>query len=256
MKIRRLAVLTILSILAAGVSSATVLTVFNPCVGKCPDFPSAGPIEIFSGSPGVFLDSAVMQFSIEHATPLNLNLKGTLVSAVFRDPSGQSGFYYQVSLNENSLAHLKTIGLGDLISSNYLQFEPDVGVRTDGLGTFGSVTFVPSAQQPTSIRLYPRYPQFDLNFLFDNNLLPPGDASATFVVLFGRSYSEVVRPSGSSFGLGVEGVDPSHPEWNFTVYPIGTGRILVPTTPEPGSLLLMGTGVLGLAGILRRKIKL
>ena len=31
---------------------------------------------------------------------------------------------------------------------------------------------------------------------------------------------------------------------------------LAPTTPEPGTLILFGSGILGLAGVLRRKINL
>lgn len=93
----RIASLLIVSILAVGVSSATVLTANNPCVGVCQGMTSAGAIEVFTGNPGTFLDSASMRISIGPATPLGLNLEGTLISAVFRDPSGQLGFYYQVT---------------------------------------------------------------------------------------------------------------------------------------------------------------
>ena len=31
---------------------------------------------------------------------------------------------------------------------------------------------------------------------------------------------------------------------------------LAPTTPEPGTLIMLGSGIVGLAGVLRRKINL
>ena len=36
--------------------------------------------------------------------------------------------------------------------------------------------------------------------------------------------------------------------------PVSSGDVSI-TTPEPGSLMLMGTGLVGLAGALRRKLK-
>jgi len=42
------------------------------------------------------------------------------------------------------------------------------------------------------------------------------------------------------------------PSEAFTV--LGTGTAPPPTTPEPGTIMLFGSGVLGLAGLLRRKL--
>ena len=39
-------------------------------------------------------------------------------------------------------------------------------------------------------------------------------------------------------------------------YALGGEFNLAPTTPEPGTLILFGSGILGLAGVLRRKINL
>lgn len=237
--------LLIISILAVGVSTATVLTPSNPCVGACP---GAGPIQIFSGNPGIFLDSAVMQISIQHITPLDLSLQGELISAMFRDPSGQLGFYYQVSVDQTSLAYLRDIFFINLITSttNY-PFLPDVGVRVDGIGTFGAVTFLPSTEQPTTITLLPDDPWAHMAFDFVN-LLPPGQVSSTFVVLSNDSYMKWLLPNGSPFsqGLAVGGLDPNHPDQTFSVCCIGTGSILVPTAPEPATWMLLGLGLITL----------
>src|ERR1019366_7221086 len=63
-----------------------------------------------------------------------------------------------------------------------------------------------------------------------------GPASCDFAVLG-------VPQGDCGFGLGVEGEA-------FTLYTSGS------TTPEPGSMIMFGTGVLGLAGVLRRRINL
>ena len=63
-----------------------------------------------------------------------------------------------------------------------------------------------------------------------------GPASCDFAVLG-------VPQGDCGYGAGVEGEA-------FTLYTSGS------TTPEPGSMIMFGTGVLGLAGVLRRRINL
>ena len=56
------------------------------------------------------------------------------------------------------------------------------------------------------------------------------------------------RQSGTNFGdcgLGGE---------SFTFGPCGAGPDCGPPVPEPSSILLFGSGILGLAGVLRRKL--
>lgn len=62
--------------------------------------------------------------------------------------------------------------------------------------------------------------------------------------------------SGSAYADPYIYIDPNTP--NATLYSIvvspGVGNVPLGSTPEPSSLMLLGSGVVGLAGLLRRKI--
>jgi hypothetical protein len=74
----------------------------------------------------------------------------------------------------------------------------------------------------------------------------------TFVINCGAgctSLTESANANGFFFGVDV------YNSTRNTTGPIGTGGGTL-TTPEPGSLVLFGSGLLGLAGILRRKLSI
>ena len=68
-------------------------------------------------------------------------------------------------------------------------------------------------------------------------------------------------PGGPVFSPGADVL--TYPDYNYPGYPyesfpsvVYEGGIINNPTPEPGTLAMLGTGVLGLAGLLRRKINL
>ena len=56
--------------------------------------------------------------------------------------------------------------------------------------------------------------------------------------------------NGTGIDVTQVGMFPAQPEDGIFV----TAAIIHPTTPEPSSMLLLGSGVLGLAQVLRRKL--
>jgi hypothetical protein len=95
------------------------------------------------------------------------------------------------------------------------------------------------------------------------------DGAVLFVTSFSGTWDKIGKGlydlagvfSGVSDGVGFSGVTDQMFRLGFDDDRIclsqlhGTTTINVSTVPEPGSLTLLGTGVLGLAGVLRRKMR-
>ncbi len=105
-----------------------------------------------------------------------------------------------------------------------------------------------------------------LGFELEPDQFQQEDVMATFHASDGASFTLDLMPNGSagallyavqdntpgSFITSVDIVDNAGDD--FAIAQLRSG--LVGTTPEPGSILLFGSGILGLAGVLRRKMNL
>ena len=154
---------------------------------------------------------------------------------------------------------------------------------------YAAQTFVAPGNDLTdySVGFYNQYPAGQLSFsvyawsggspvgsaLFSTTSLSwIGDGYTTgpinVALTTGNEYGVVLAWGGSSFDYLVYGNDSysggigywSQDAVNWTAYPEYDEQFTAvfngTTTPEPTSLLLLGSGVLGLAGIIRRKVNL
>ena len=175
-------------------------------------------------------------------------LGGGIASASFRlslyDGDSQAGNF---DFNQDSLyvsATGGTVGTTSTSSTgtNLGNFSTVVTHQTDGTGNQISSNLGPG---------------------FGNNILDTGFFSSTNSTTLAALYNQLVTASvgdqmlrfqlnaltnGDQYYDFKQGLDAS-------VIDVGSGPVVVATTPEPNSLILLGTGALAVAGVVRRKLR-
>lgn len=155
-------------------------------------------------------------------------------------------------------------GAGDLKISSWAGGQwYNVTIAPDGTGTYdlSSATYIntfPGGPEgfiyvPKNSVLFPGY-----------NLLMAEYSAGTVGAYQVDSNGDPILGSRQDFILGLTGaegafIDPITGDFLFSTFGTGSDSIyeiqgFQPTIPEPGTLALMGTGVLGLAGVIRRKL--
>jgi hypothetical protein len=198
-----------------------------------------------------------------------------------RYPVNQIGEIKPGSTSDDKIVDLSALGI--VSSTGALNFVPggfpgfghlkisswaggqwyDVTYAPDGAGTYDLTS-------ATYINTYPGGPE---GFIYvphgsplfpGNNLLMAEYSAGTVGAYQLDSNGDPILASRQDFILGLVGaegafIDPITGDFLFSTFITGSEVYEVqgftPTVPEPGSLALLGTGVLGLAGLIRRKLQ-
>jgi hypothetical protein len=196
----------------------------NGCVGGL----CAGTLDIFNNLRGTLLDSASIGFTAVDAQNVP-KYSGVLRSAVYRNASNTLDFYYQFS-NASGSAD----SVGRLTMTNFAGFTTDVGYRMDDFD--GGGLFLGGAQSALSADRSSTGGTIGFGFGVGGGQINPGETSASLVI----------RTNAVNYVAG------SVTTQNGAVY---TTAAFAPTgapVPEPGSYIMMGLGLIGLAALRRR----
>jgi hypothetical protein len=168
---------------------------------------------------------------------------GTVVSAVFGESGGTLDFYYQLANNTTSL-NCGTAGkpacdpIARETDTTFTGFLTATGFRTDGSSLAGGVLFVNGTVAPLTAD---RNAVGDVvGFQFnppDSAKIMPGETSNILVI----------STNATNFASGNVSVINGGVTTVASFQPAGS------PVPEPGSMLLLGTGVLGLVGMRRTR---
>ena len=196
----------------------------NECVGGlCP-----GTLDIFSNLPGTLLNSTSVRFTALDAQNV-ARYSGVLRSAVYQNSSNFLDFYYQFSSSDASAD-----SVGRLTMTNFGGFITNVGYRSDNWDGIGQ--FLAGTQDPLNADRSANGGTIGFGFGPLAGKIDKGETSATLVI----------QTNATAYTAG------SVTTQNGAVYTTASFAPTVAAVPEPGTYVMIGAGLIGLAAFRRR----
>ena len=183
-----------------------------------------------ASSPGTLLSSLISPFSFSTTGGVT---SGTVFSAVFQNASGTLDFYYQIRNNGSSAT-----ALSREFDGSFTGFGTAVAFRLDGSSLPGGI-FTNGTDLNITADRGASGTTIGFNFVSAPPGIAPGITSAVLVI----------STDATSFGAGNVGVLDGGSQ---TVTSFAPTSAPIGGTPEPSSVILMSSGLVGFAIALRR----
>ena len=181
---------------------------------------------------GVQLDAGVFRIDNTGANPLVI----TNITVTLNPTAGPSVFqlWNTVTIAPGTTAYFGQTGQFNFDTSDLGIVGVSTGIGINGIGGCTTLAALTAAQQAVCTANFPV-----ISFMENGN---PVSITDTGSILNTGSYDFVIASSDGNESIN----------WNLA----GTTGNRGGVTPEPGSLTLLGSGLLGLAGVFRRKLRL